>query len=145
MKFTMYLAISIALIFTACKKDDDHVADNTRLAKTPEQLAGKWKQVASYVSPGGQTEWQTVKDGPVWTFTVDSNFISNTSYNGYKLDLARYTGATGNDTLLYIYKKGVPESDTTLFAISKITPDSLTVWGINCIEGCGSRFVRVKN
>lgn len=140
MKAMLYLFPVLLLAIAACNKNEDAPAgsDGTPLPKTTANLAGKWQLKKSFIATGAPGEWKDPTKDTYLTFLEDGTVLElNRKYTMGVHPWSR------TDTVLLFYKEGTV-GDTTYQSIGKLTPDSLGLSGIGCIEGCGAIYVRVK-
>ncbi|SEW25995.1 hypothetical protein SAMN05428988_3706 [Chitinophaga sp. YR573] len=128
MKCTLYIPI-LCLILFACKKDEKHTPTST------EALQGMWRLYQYWNSPGA---------GPVvWTPATENKtiyFSPDLSFHSYTTNQDHYLFTPGTDTsLLKIYKQGT--TDTSSYFV-KVTPDTLVLNFLGCIEGCSEKYIR---
>jgi hypothetical protein len=126
MKRILYIFPILCLILFACKKDDKH---------TPAgELEGMWRLYQYWYSPGaGPVVWAPATENKTVFFNTDLVFHSNV-ING-----DHYLLTPGTDTLLKIYKQGT--TDTAYYFV-KVTPDTLVLHFLGCIEGCSEKYIR---
>lgn len=122
----------MVLLLVSCQKNQDN---NT------EDLTSSWKETDHYFSIGGPIQWHPTESQNAETieFRKDSVFYSSvyTKLNGYRIEPI----AGSNSAKLKLFEQG--KTDTTLWYISNLSQNSLTIGVSGCIEGCGKKFVRV--
>jgi hypothetical protein len=125
---TYSLVAAIILFVAACKKDTNSTVP----------LTGKWKLLASYISPGGPGVWTNVPAG-------DNRYIY--FYGNGKLQsnmFWEFTKYSIKDSTTLIFTK----IDNTIENYSyRIRHDSLTMspaGPIFCIEGCATKFIKAS-
>ncbi len=76
-----------AIFLSSCSSSDDNLLI---VDLSVDSLSGIWKMTHAYVSPGGETTWQTVENGTEYTFSPNGNFSASQdecSTGTYNLDL----------------------------------------------------------
>ncbi|WP_396634076.1 hypothetical protein [Maribacter sp. R86514] len=133
-KFT----VAIFLLFLMQCQNDDMPYDDTPVDDT--SLVGEWLLTASYVSPGGATEWKDVEEGYRYFFDELGTY-ERTDFNKEVLNSGDYEIT---DEALYLYFVTENEKDTLGYSAdfnerkTRLTL-SPSYPGI-CIEGCLYRF-----
>ena len=126
------LFIPFLLLIVGCNNPEDslHVVD-----LSVQNLAGTWKLTEAYVSPGGETTWQSVEEGMEYDFNTDGSFDAsegNCLSGTYNLDLEaeRLTFNCENES----------ESTPFAFRILKLTSSEMEISYVGCIEACIYRY-----
>ncbi|WP_405414080.1 hypothetical protein [Maribacter sp. Asnod1-A12] len=133
LKFTVLFC---TLLCIACESDD--AFDDTPIDNP--SLLGEWLLTASYVSPGGATEWKDVEEGYRYFFDEFGNY-ERTDFNKEVLNSGDYEIT---DEELYLYFSIEGEKDTLGYSAdfnegkTRLTL-SPSYPGI-CVEGCLYRF-----
>ena len=135
-KFTIILMISLfGSIFFSCKKNDS-IETTT--------LVGKWKLTEIYLDPGdGTGKFVKVNGGKILEFSADGEVSSNSSLcsmisNGF-MDKSTYTIVENSDQISFLKIEKCPTDYS--FALQG---NQLTIY-YSCIEGCGERFMRIRD
>lgn len=66
------ISFSIFLLFLLSCQSDDITLDTTPVDDT--RLVGEWLLNATYISPGGTTEWKVVQEGDRYFFDESGNY-----------------------------------------------------------------------
>lgn len=98
-------------------------------------LAGQWKEVQRYVSPGGSTTWQKVS-GPLLTIHDDSSYTSEPAH--FALGTKGRFFRVNDSTLIVKDSDGQTGS---FLHFKQINSNAFELW-FGCIEGCASRFLK---
>ncbi|WP_462267255.1 lipocalin family protein [Mucilaginibacter sp.] len=131
MRTKLLLLFFCALAAGACKKENVNSA----------VLTGKWKLVATYSSNGAQGNWTAVadkKDYDYIQFNADSTLTGNDGFAGfdrYRLKDSVTIAITQAGANRHEYKYELKAGTLTL------SPSYPTF----CIEGCASRYEKLKN
>lgn len=134
MRFKLTLIIFISLLF-ACENDD---SNGIPIDETG--LVGEWLLTASYVSPGGTTEWKDVDEGYRYIFDEFGNY-ERTTFNKETINSGSYEII---ERELYLYSIIEEARDTLGFTAdfneSKTRLTLSPSYPGICIEGCLYRF-----
>lgn len=130
------LAIIAMTSFAACKKN----TDNNDITVCPEPgtktILGNWKEVQTYSSPGNLTDWKDV-DGGIITFKTDSTFTATKPI--FLLGASGKISAI-NDSVFTVKTSSLAGNYSVKF---KDNNNTLEIWFMYCIEGCGVKLKRV--
>lgn len=122
------LLLSI-FFFIGCSEKENDELNPVDLSR--ETILGKWKLTETYISPGGETTWQTVENGKVYDLHNDGTFeLSEGECNSGTFEL--------EDDKIHFH---CSSSDVfRSFYIHEITNSTLEMSYIGCIEACIYRF-----
>ncbi|MFV8226544.1 lipocalin family protein [Christiangramia aquimixticola] len=132
-QITFILLISLA--FSSCSSPEEL---RTTDLNVPD-IIGKWKLVEYYVSPGGETTWQTAEDGYEYTFTAKGDFMSSqeeTCPGTYALN--------GEKIVIKPTCEGGGEKEPYTMIINSINQSDLELRFEGCIEACIYRFKKLE-
>jgi hypothetical protein len=137
----LLMAVAMTLTFIACKKDkNENPGDYAAQPKTLTSLQGEWD--AAYFLTGDG--WKHVTDTYRIAFSVNGAFFSaRMKYDSYGLETVDPNGPA-RDTVLNLYKTSQPQDQSGGFVISRLTKDTLILYGPYCINFCSTKYVRVK-
>ena len=127
----LILLFVAAISLSSCSSSDDSLLI---VDLSVDSLSGTWKMTHAYVSPGGETTWQTVENGTNYTFSPNGNFSASQDEcptGTYNLDL--------NDSLLSFTCSDNTESMRS-FRVVSITESEMEISYIGCIEACIYRY-----
>lgn len=137
MKSILLLSLGSLLILSSCNSDDD-------VQQIPHDgsIVGTWELIEYFGSDGAENpQWKVAEDRYTYTFDSDGSF---TTTRFSECDFGRYEL---NDSILTLqYGCFEPPKGTFInnFRLSAdymiLTPQYLT-----CIEGCGSKFRKIKS
>lgn len=134
-----YLILFLLLGLLSCDKDskEDSVPLNA------SKIIGSWQLVEAYVSPGGDTIWQSVEDGDIYKFGIDGIFSQVNTYQDaynrsgsfiYENDMLKLTFTIDGEEKWQSFSVNMVENSMT------ITPTGPTI----CIEACLYRYEKIK-
>lgn len=130
MKIAIKLFSLVVLLFLAsCDKDETKFDSNT--------LTGKWQLSESYSSGGsGKEDWKPVKTQLVVQFKEDGSLAGNAfeEYISYVIK---------NETTVVLIRADKTEQNY-IYALKDGKLTMSPAGPIYCIEGCGSRYFKVK-
>ncbi|MFV9485032.1 lipocalin family protein [Christiangramia sp. ASW11-125] len=127
----LILLFVAAISLSSCSSSDDSLLI---VDLTVDSLSGTWKMTDAYVSPGGETTWQTVENGTEYTFSPNGNFnvtqeeCPTGTYN-LNLDENKLSFTCTNDT-----------ESMRSFRVVSITESEMEISYIGCIEACIYRY-----
>ena len=127
----LILLFVAAISLSSCSSSDDSLLI---VDLTVDSLSGTWKMTDAYVSPGGETTWQTVENGTEYTFSPNGNFNATQEEcptGTYNLDL--------NESTLSFTCSDNTESMRS-FRVVSITESEMEISYIGCIEACIYRY-----
>lgn len=132
-KLSLLLLLTIFMV--SCASEDK------TLEFTEDNLIGTWKLVESYADPGdGSGTYQPVANGYTFSLNNDGTFTSERipecEFGTYRIESAR---------LFFMYD--CPEYTETFEDIAKFEGSRLVTSPLSpsaCIEGCGSKFKKIK-
>jgi len=128
-KFILLFVAAISL--SSCSGSDDSLLT---VDLSVDSLSGTWKMTHAYVSPGGETSWQTVENGTEYTFSPNGNFSATQDQcpiGTYNLDL-------NESTLLFTCSNDTESMRS--FRVVSITESEMEISYIGCIEACIYRY-----
>ena len=121
-------------LFVACTSND---TENT-IPTTAKNLAGQWQLVATYISPGGASEWKEVENGFSYTFKDDGTYLMTTSEN--VIEQSGVFRFENEEIFMDFNSEGEAK---TLGYIMELKATELTLspsFPAICFEGCFYRF-----
>jgi len=127
----LILLFVAAIFLSSCSSSDDNLLI---VDLSVDSLSGTWKMTHAYVSPGGETTWQTVDNGIEYTFSPKGNFSASQdecSTGTYNLDL--------NASSLSFTCSDNTESMRS-FNVVSITETEMEISYMGCIEACIYRY-----
>lgn len=127
----LILLFVAAISLNSCSSSDDSLLI---VDLTVDSLSGTWKMTEAYVSPGGETTWQTVENGTEYTFFPNGNFNATQDEcptGTYSLDL--------NESKLSFTCTDNTESMRS-FRVVSITESEMEISYIGCTEACSYRY-----
>jgi hypothetical protein len=135
-------ALAIILFMVACTKESKFLVNTS--------LQGKWKLSAIYSDPGdGSGTYHSVATTGEHSITLKSDgTLEVTGLNNadnFLQYFSQYKSYTQRDSTTLVFK--TQAGITTQTFIYKIEGDKLTLMPagpVMCIEGCGTRFEKVK-
>ena len=131
-------SVAICLLFLMQCQNDDVTFDDTPIDDT--SLVGEWLLTASYVSPGGATEWKEVDEGYRFLFDEYGSY-ERTDFSKNQLESGTYE-IMDEELFLYFYTND--QKDTLGYrADFNENKTSLTIspsYPSVCFEGCLYRF-----
>ena len=133
MKNSIHKALFIFITLLSCNKEG---------SEKPLSLASSWKETDYYYSIGGPVQWHKTEFSKeeIIQFKEENVFSSSVYKN-----LNRYIMeplAANNSANFKLYEEG--KTDTVRLIAYNITPNTMDVGFLGCIEGCGKRFARLK-
>lgn len=132
------LSFPIFLLLVLSCKSDDMPFDDTPVDNT--NLVGEWLLNATYISPGGTTEWKVAQEGYRYFFDESGNYRL-TDFNKNMQETGEYE-IKKSELYLYFFTEGEKDTlgfsadfneDKTMLTLSPSYPAI-------CIEGCLYRF-----
>jgi hypothetical protein len=133
MKNIFLMAVATVFVFAVgCEKNTENKNyDNT--------LPGTWKEYQSFISPGAGGEWKNV-NGITIILKSDSTYVTDNENSAW--------GKSGRIANVTDSSFSIMSNSTNFISPRNcrytIKDGVFEVW-YNCIEGCGSRFGKVKN
>lgn len=136
-----FVAALIMLVVSACSKENDSVDT------APRSIIGTWKQVEYFMSPGDVGSWYPATGDLTFTVWGDSSYTVQGGQD--------FIGTQGKivmqaDTILYS-KFSYPDNAMQVWPNLPRNirfserGDTLTIYSFLCIEGCASKFRKLKN
>ena len=124
----LLIILTMSALFSSCEKDG---------VNNPT-LSGTWKLTESYADPGDNSGKyvKVPKDSQKLLVIGDDGTITGDAL----LPVSSYKVLTNPDRLQVLLKG---QTDPVIL-FYKLSGNSLTLTGGGCIEGCGSKFERVK-
>lgn len=137
----LILLFSLILSFSSCSQNgEEKINDNS--------IVGTWKLIEVYSSDGGSNpQWKPVENGYTYTFNIDGTFTStrfsecsvgkfelNNSTLTLRFDCNGFT--TGLESPVGTFIENFNKNNNEII----LKPTYL-----NCIEGCGNKFQKIKN
>ncbi|TBW28577.1 lipocalin family protein [Gramella sp. KN1008] len=121
--FTLMLVISIS-----CSKEDNNLKP---LDLSVNNITGTWQLTETYLSPGGETEWQEIENGPTY------NFKSNGSFTYSEGDCT-----SGNFEILNENLKLSCHGSSEVYSyfIHKLDSSQMEISIVGCKEACVYRY-----
>ncbi|MGJ7030806.1 hypothetical protein GGU45_001297 [Niabella hirudinis] len=115
-----------------------------------DAAVGSWKLSETRISPGVPVDWGKIDNGAVLTFRDSSSYEIDGDKPLFWMfwpDVqvskkgAAGTAARFRPTVIYLVPAN--RQDTAFFSL-RISKDTLELWGLSCVEGCGYRFRKVE-
>lgn len=140
----MFVLVSISLMVFACNKSGESVnsnenplaekKENPLVGKKDNQLTGKWRNISSWMNPGG---------GPDIIRTPASNdlFVEFKSNGVFSSNLPEYdfdSYKLSDDQKVTFTQSS---NGNNIVAVISLVSDTLRLSRLDCIEGCGHAFV----
>ncbi|PCI34200.1 MAG: hypothetical protein COB60_06615 [Flavobacteriaceae bacterium] len=137
----LILLFSIILSFNSCSQNEEEKnSDNS--------IVGTWKLIEVYSSDGGSNpQWKLVENGYIYTFKIDGTFTSN---RFSECSIGKFELNNSNLTLRFDcngFTTGIESPEGTFIENfnKKNNEIILKPTYLNCIEGCGNKFQKIKN
>lgn len=130
MKTLFRTLLIFAVIASGCSEESDTVSGDV-------SITGKWQRIESYVSPGGETQWKTVKDGRIYNFKTDSTFTSNGP------ECPEGTFSVNSDTLRLEFHCNYEETPRAMKFYFEGGDLFLTPVSPACVETCLYKYERI--
>lgn len=119
-----FILIFSLILLTGCDKDSEPLEPVDLSVQT---ITGEWQLTKQYVSPGGQTTWKEVENGPVLKFLADNTFQHS------RENCSSGTYSISDD----IIRLNCVDSETPVsYRIREITSKTLEISFVGCIEAC---------
>lgn len=133
-----YLILFVFFGLLSCDKNSQEDSVPLNVSK----ILGSWLLSESYISPGGDTTWQSVDDGDIYNFKIDGTFSQVNIYPGKDSRSGSFTYE--NDTLKLVFNIGGEEKWQSFRVemeedIMTITPSGPTI----CFEACLFRYKKL--
>ncbi|HLW21438.1 MAG TPA: lipocalin family protein [Cyclobacteriaceae bacterium] len=135
------MKISLMFLLTILLSAGCDFSDDVLFHDNPDGLPGEWLLVETSFSAGAEQEYREVKNGGRYTFRTDGTFTS-TQLDG----CGRGTYQLKDDKLILVYDCDTRDSPNP-FTFRITFEDNyfmLSPISIMCIEGCTSKFKKVK-
>ncbi|MGA8854485.1 MAG: lipocalin family protein, partial [Christiangramia sp.] len=123
------LLASVLILASSCSKDEDPIKP---VDLSIDTISGVWKLTDTYISPGGETTWQSVENGREYTFHPDGSF-----------ELSEGECLSGTYSIregMIEFQCNTSESVPRSFYISEFTNSTMEISYIGCIEACIYRY-----
>lgn len=137
----LILLFSLILSFSSCSQNEEEkINDNS--------IFGTWKLIEVYSSDGGSNpQWKPVVNGYTYTFNLDGTFTSNrfSECSIGKFELNNTTLTLKFDCIGFTTGIESPEGTFIENFIKNNNEIILKPTYLNCIEGCGNKFQKIKN
>ena len=127
--------VIVTFSLLSCSNEESLVQPDLSLSG----IVGKWKLTEAYVSPGGETTWQTVEDGFEYTFGANGSFSSNAQIQcdgNYDLD--------GENINVIARCEGSEVDNSYTLIIMSQEENELVLTNQGCIEECIYKFKKLK-
>ena len=131
--FPFITLLSILLI--SCSKNNT----SAHLLNPDNSIVGEWNATEYFISPGDAGKWYPIKDNTSIKIQQDSTYQQINNGKEEKGILGITT--KWNAKAIYLRKNG---SSDSLFYFLSVRKDTMELWGVGCIEGCATRFIKTK-
>ncbi|MBT8295325.1 MAG: lipocalin family protein [Gramella sp.] len=121
----------VIFFVTSCSKNESTLEV---LDLSMKSFQGTWKLTDVYISPGGETTWQSIEDGTVYNFNSDGTFQSSEnecSDGTFELDL-------DSDKLTLNCENEAAGSN--YYYIQELTASEMEISYVGCVEACIYRY-----
>ncbi|WP_373059057.1 lipocalin family protein [Zunongwangia sp. H14] len=131
MKALLHIAgLAFFLMIFGCNSEDEEIIV---LDVNVQNISGTWKLTETYLSPGGETEWQAATGDHMLTFSEDGTFnasgLQNCGEGEYSFD----------DTFLIL-----DCGDQQLrWRINTLASNTMILGGVGCTEACLYKYKRI--